>query len=173
MHRPIPEQWCGSSRSSRSFFAYHAVSTNFRALLRFRAHIKNLWLRTPRRRSQKDQANWERIAKLADDFLPQPRILHPWPNLCFAVTHLRGGRRMRESCTYEQGGGGRSVMSVPIAIMIISGRGHICAGVQFPMRLTIMARVLTIIEQGRADITCRRRGSGAHSVPSDPGRSTA
>src|SRR5580692_1655706 len=76
-------------RVTTGFFAYHAVPTNFRALLRFRAHIKDLWLRTLRRRSQKDQTNWERITKLADDFLPQPRILHPWPNQRFAVTHPR------------------------------------------------------------------------------------
>ena len=89
MHRPIPEQGKWLKQVITGFFAYHAVPTNFRALLRFRAHIKNLWLRTLRRRSQKDQTNWERIAKLADDFLPQPRILHPWPNQRFAVTHPR------------------------------------------------------------------------------------
>ena len=89
MHRPIPEQGKWLKQVITGFFAYHAVPTNFRALLRFRAHIKDLWLRTLRRRSQKDQTNWERIAKLADDFLPQPRILHPWPNQRFAVTHPR------------------------------------------------------------------------------------
>src|SRR5215472_9780682 len=57
--------------------------------MEFRARIKGLWLRTLRRRSQKDQTSWERITKLADDFLPQPRILHPWPNQRFAVTHPR------------------------------------------------------------------------------------
>src|SRR6202043_2423166 len=89
MHRPIPEQGKWLKQVITGFYAYHAVPTNFRALLRFRAHIKDLWLRTLRRRSQKDQTNWERITKLADDFLPQPRILHPWPNQRFAVTHPR------------------------------------------------------------------------------------
>ena len=32
---------------------------------------------------------WERIAKLADDWLPKPRILHPWPSQRFAVKHPR------------------------------------------------------------------------------------
>jgi hypothetical protein len=36
-------------------------------------------LRTLRRRSHKDRTTWERIAKIASDFLPSPRILHPWP----------------------------------------------------------------------------------------------
>lgn len=89
MHRPIPEQGNWLKQVVIGFFAYHAVPTNFRALLEFRAQIKGLWLRTLRRRSQKDQTNWERITKFADDFLPQPRILHPWHNQRFAVTHPR------------------------------------------------------------------------------------
>jgi retron-type reverse transcriptase len=32
---------------------------------------------------------WKRIEKLADDFLPTPRILHPWPSDRFAVKHPR------------------------------------------------------------------------------------
>jgi len=44
------------------------------------------WLHTLRRRSQKDKYTWERITKLANDFLPQPKILHPWPSVRFAVT---------------------------------------------------------------------------------------
>ena len=38
-----------------------------------------------RRRSQKDRFPWERMKKLANDFLPQPKILHPWPSVRFAV----------------------------------------------------------------------------------------
>src|SRR5450631_4055262 len=50
------------------------------------------------RRSQKGGLTWARMAKLADDWLPKPRILHPWPNQRFAVRHPRweklwGGRR--------------------------------------------------------------------------------
>jgi RNA-directed DNA polymerase len=89
MHDPIPENGTWLKQVVSGFFAYHAVPTNFRALLVFRAHIKDLWLRTLRRRSQKDRTSWERFVRLADDFLPQPRILHPWPNQRFAVTHPR------------------------------------------------------------------------------------
>jgi RNA-directed DNA polymerase len=32
---------------------------------------------------------WSRIKKLADDFLPQARILHPWPHARFAVKYPR------------------------------------------------------------------------------------
>src|SRR5215468_3174618 len=80
MHQPIPEQGRWLAQVVRGYFAYHAVPTNFRALGFFHNHIKRLWLRTLRRRSHKDRTTWERIAKIASDFLPQPKILHPWPH---------------------------------------------------------------------------------------------
>jgi RNA-directed DNA polymerase len=49
-------------------------------------------LRCPRvltRRSQKGGISWERMTKLANDWLPKPSILHPWPNIRFAVSHPR------------------------------------------------------------------------------------
>jgi hypothetical protein len=42
-----------------------------------------------RRRSQKHRMTWGRIAGIADRFLPRARILHPWPEARFAVTHPR------------------------------------------------------------------------------------
>src|SRR5450631_490553 len=71
MHQPIPEQGRWLMQVVRGFFAYHAVPTNFPALGAFRHFIKRLWLRTLRRRSQKDRTLWERIEKLADDYLPK------------------------------------------------------------------------------------------------------
>jgi hypothetical protein len=32
---------------------------------------------------------WERLERLADRWLPKPRILHPWPDARFAVKHPR------------------------------------------------------------------------------------
>ena len=32
---------------------------------------------------------WERMKQLADDDLPKPEILHPWPEQRFAVKHPR------------------------------------------------------------------------------------
>jgi hypothetical protein len=65
------------------------VPTNVDALAAFRYHIMVLWMRTLTRRSQKDRTGWDRINKLADQWLPRPRILHPWPNQRFAVKHPR------------------------------------------------------------------------------------
>jgi RNA-directed DNA polymerase len=89
MHRPIPEQGSWLAQVIRGFFAYHAVPTNFTVLSMFRHQIVRLWLRTLRRRSQKDRTPWSRMAKLAKDFLPKPRILHPWPAVRFAAKHPR------------------------------------------------------------------------------------
>ncbi len=55
----------------------------------FLFHVTNLWRRTLRRRSQKDGTTWERAARLANDWLPKPQILHPWPDVRFAVRYPR------------------------------------------------------------------------------------
>jgi group II intron reverse transcriptase/maturase len=89
MHQPIPEQGRWLAQVIRGFFAYHAVPANFAALGTFRHQIVWLWRRTLRRRSQKDDTPWSRMKKLAEDFLPKPKILHPWPAVRFAATHPR------------------------------------------------------------------------------------
>src|ERR1700736_6675778 len=88
-HQPIPEQGHWLRQVVSGFFNYHAVPTNYRALAAFRSHATRLWRRALRRRSQKDRFSWARIEKLADDWLPKPRILHPWPSERFAVNHPR------------------------------------------------------------------------------------
>jgi group II intron reverse transcriptase/maturase len=89
MHISIPEQGKWLAQVVKGYFAYHAVPTNLSALNAFRYYVERIWLRALRRRSQKDKLAWERIEKLADDWLPQPRILHPWPQQRFAVKHSR------------------------------------------------------------------------------------
>jgi group II intron reverse transcriptase/maturase len=89
MHQPIPEQGEWLAQVIRGYFAYYAVPTNYAALGDFREQVIWLWLRSLRRRSQKDGTLWERIKKLANDFLPRPRILHPWPSVRFAARHPR------------------------------------------------------------------------------------
>ena len=89
MHLPIPEQGKWVKQVISGFFNYHAVPTNSAALSAFRYHVTVLWLRALRRRSQKDRMTWARMAKLAAEWLPKPRILHPWPSQRFAVKHPR------------------------------------------------------------------------------------
>ena len=88
-HDPIPVQGRWLAQVIRGYFAYHAVPTNYLSLSAFLHHVKRLWLRTLRRRSQRDCTTWERVARLAAAFLPTPRILHPWPHARFVVNHPR------------------------------------------------------------------------------------
>ena len=89
MHQPIPEQGEWLAQVIRGYFAYYAVPTNFPALRAVIHHVTVLWHHTLKRRSQKDRTTWERITKLAADYLPQPKTLHPWPQQRFAVRHPR------------------------------------------------------------------------------------
>ena len=89
MHGPIREQGAWLKQVVTGFCNYHAVPNNMRAIAAFRHHVTDLWRRTLRRRGQKHRMTWVRIAKLADDWLPKPRILHPWPSQRFAVKHPR------------------------------------------------------------------------------------
>ncbi len=88
-HQAIPVQGEWLRRAVSGFFNYHAVPTNSRALTVFHYHVRRLWLRTLQRRSEKDGSTWRRIEKLAADWLPKPRILHPWPRERFAVKYPR------------------------------------------------------------------------------------
>ena len=89
MHLPIATigEWLG--QVVRGYFNHHAVPTNAHALSDFRYQIVVLLRRTLRRRSQKDAMTWDRIGKIADEFLPKPRITHPWPDKRFVVKHPR------------------------------------------------------------------------------------
>jgi group II intron reverse transcriptase/maturase len=89
MHQPIPSLGKWLRQVVSGYFNYHAVPTNHRALRAFRHYVTDLWRRTLRRRSDKDRLTWDRMTKLADDWLPPARILHPWPSVRFAVTHPR------------------------------------------------------------------------------------
>lgn len=89
MHDAIPEQGRWLQSVVIGYFAYHAVPTNLRALCAFRHHVTDLWRRSLRRRGQKGGMTWERATRLADDWLPTVRILHPWPERRFAVNHPR------------------------------------------------------------------------------------
>ena len=88
-HQPIPEQGRWLAQVVRGFFAYHAVPTNYAALGDFRAQVVWLWRRSLRRRSQTDDTLWTRVTRLANDYLPKPRILHPWPQERFFASHPR------------------------------------------------------------------------------------
>jgi len=75
----IPEmgQWLHSV--IRGWYQYYAVPNTSRYLGKFRRRVAWLWLRALRRRSQRSRMTWECMYKLMAIWLPQPRILHPYP----------------------------------------------------------------------------------------------
>ena len=88
-HVPVPEVGKWLAQVVSGYFRYHAVPANSPALHAFRYHVVRLWHWQLCRRSQRAYVVWERMAKLADEFLPKPSILHPWPSVRFAVRHPR------------------------------------------------------------------------------------
>lgn len=89
VYQPVSAQGKWLGQIVRGFFNYHAVPTNFEALRRFHYQVIWNWKRALLGRGNRDKTNWNRIWKLAKDYLPSPGILHPWPEQRFAVKHPR------------------------------------------------------------------------------------
>jgi len=82
-HLPIPEQGRWLERVVQGHYRYYAVPGNIRAAKTFRDQVQRHWFTALRRRSQRFRLDWERMSRLADRWLPPPRILHPWPDARF------------------------------------------------------------------------------------------
>ncbi len=79
MHEPVPQvgKWLKTVVEGHN--RYYGVPSNERSLSSFRFHVARLWFRSLRRRSQKTRVTWERMYRLIDQWLPPPRIHHPYP----------------------------------------------------------------------------------------------
>lgn len=78
-HLPVPVQGQMIEATVRGYFAYHAVPTNIDRLDGFRTEIVRAWRHALLRRSQRSRTNWDRMSRLADRWIPRPRVLHPYP----------------------------------------------------------------------------------------------
>ena len=88
-HAPIPAQGAWLRRVLQGYFAYHAVWTNLRRLRSFRDQVIRAWLHALRRRSQRHRMPWTRMGRLAKQWLPPVRALHPWPGQRFDARYPR------------------------------------------------------------------------------------
>jgi hypothetical protein len=89
-HDPVPEQGRWVRSVVGGHFNYYAVPGNYPTLNRFRRQVARAWLRALRRRSQKGRGlTWASMQQLLATWLPQPRILHPYPNQRLCVTNPR------------------------------------------------------------------------------------
>jgi group II intron reverse transcriptase/maturase len=89
MHEPIAvtAKWLRSI--VQGYFNYHAVPGNTDSLSAFRYRVIRLWRTMLIHRGQKHHLTWARMQKLADRWLPRPRVLHPYPRVRFDATHPR------------------------------------------------------------------------------------
>ena len=77
MHMPIPEQGRYLRLVLNGFYNYYAVPTNFRALNSFYWHILRYWQHCLRRRSQRHRLTWRKMMRIAERWLPSPKLPAP------------------------------------------------------------------------------------------------
>lgn len=66
-------------RVVRGYFNYHAVPGNLKILGCFRREIAINWLKALRRRSQRSNITWEKVARLVKLYIPLVRRVHDYP----------------------------------------------------------------------------------------------
>lgn len=79
-HDPVPEVGAWLRSVLRGHYGYYAVPHNLPALRAMRRAVERLWRLALRRRSQKGYVTWRRMRRLSERWLPEPRILHPYPD---------------------------------------------------------------------------------------------
>ncbi|MDP3559137.1 MAG: group II intron reverse transcriptase/maturase [Legionellaceae bacterium] len=68
---------------------YYGVPFNSKALCQYVYEVRRIWLKALRRRSQRKRMNWSRFELLVDRWIPEPKIVHPYPEQRFYVKHPR------------------------------------------------------------------------------------
>lgn len=95
-HEPVPTTGAWLTRVVEGYFRYHAVPTNLFRLNGFRSEVCRAWRHALQRRSQRSRLNWARFQRLVRRYIPQCRVLHPYPEERFFASHPTLGRsRMR------------------------------------------------------------------------------
>jgi RNA-directed DNA polymerase len=89
LHQPVAQTGKWLKSVVQGYFNYHAVPGNTDRLGVFRERVTRLWRRTLLERSQTHRLPWTRMHRLAVRWLPQPRVLHPYPESRFAAQYLR------------------------------------------------------------------------------------
>jgi group II intron reverse transcriptase/maturase len=84
-HEPIPVQGQWLRSVVQGHLAYYAVPGNTDAVSAFWFHAARHWFKALRRRSQRTRINWDRMNRIATRWLPQVRVMHPFPEVRFAA----------------------------------------------------------------------------------------
>ena len=78
-HRSIREQGTWLRSVVGGHVRYYGVPMNTPALRTFRSQVGRLWLRALRRRGERRPLTWARMQRHIDQWLPPPRVCHPYP----------------------------------------------------------------------------------------------
>jgi group II intron reverse transcriptase/maturase len=89
MHQPLAEVGKWLKSVVQGYFNYHAVPGNLASLRSFRMEVRKRWLHVIRRRSQRSRMTWELMEHFSVQWLPEPKILHPYSHLRFDAKYLR------------------------------------------------------------------------------------
>ena len=79
LHEPVYKVGMWLNSVVTGHYRYYGVPGNSKAMQSFRYRIAFLWKNMLIRRSQKGRCDWARMNKLLSDWLPYPKILHPFP----------------------------------------------------------------------------------------------
>ncbi len=92
MHHSLGEtgRWLGQVLTG--WLQYYAVPGTTRYLDRFIQEVTRIWLQTIRRRSQRGGRGWtwERMNRVSRNYLPRPKIRHPYPSTRFDARRNAG-----------------------------------------------------------------------------------
>jgi group II intron reverse transcriptase/maturase len=89
MNDPIEQTGNWLKQVVRGYYNYYAVPGNLPRLQMFQRATAQHWLYTLRRRSQRSRWTWERFGAFMKQYLPDPRVLHPYPLERFCAKHPR------------------------------------------------------------------------------------
>ena len=88
LHEPIGKTGEWLHRVLMGHLNYFAVPGNLRSVHCFFFRIRRLWLRSLRRRSQRNCMSWPRFADLWERFAPKIQVTHPYPDQRFDARTL-------------------------------------------------------------------------------------
>ena len=66
-------------------YRYYGVPYNGAKLRAFYNELIRLWYRQLKRRSQRTKMNWDRMKRIKDQWLPYPKLFHPFPSVRLVV----------------------------------------------------------------------------------------
>ena len=88
-HDPTRETGAWLRKVVLGYYQYHAVPGNSTQLRVFWRRACRLWRNVLVRRSQRARVRWGRLLPILYRWIPQPRVLHPYPDVRFAAIHPR------------------------------------------------------------------------------------